>query len=388
MMNKTVAKSPNMNLSNAISTMKVTDLLYCIYLFSVVLLSTLGLGASDYIYIGTVAVGGLFALTRILTTKYNSRWFFTMLMLVLLASIEFVISKRVTLFLTVLLLVGAKDIDINKLLLVFLLAKISGLVLVGLFVITGLFEIETYQYYKMATDSFVQRVTVNGVAPNVFHFSLLSIFFLSFYMKNGRLNTLIYLIFVLLNFGSYQITHSFLGIFLGMGGLCLMWILQHSSKFRKLFIKTSTVFLPAIIMFSFGSAYLYGASDFVNLLDRVFQGRISYNHYFLTSTSPSLFGHGMLTAEGNFDNSFVFVFVAYGIIAFILLFGSMELIVKRYKHEDDWVSLTLVILYLIAGLSESFYPSAAVNPTLFMLVPLLSFHDHPVLRGRSEGSAI
>lgn len=380
MMQNSVANSANMYQSNAISTMKVTDLLYCIYLFSVVLLSTLGLGASDFIYIGTVAIGGLFALTRILTTKYDSRWFFTMLMLVLLASIEFVISKRVTLFLTVLLLVGAKEIDIKTLLLVFLLAKISGLVLVGLFVVTGLFEVETYQYYKMATESFVQRVTVNGVAPNVFHFSLLSVFFLSFYMKNGRLNTFTYLLFVSLNFGSYQITHSFLGLFLGMGGLCLMWILQHFSKLRKLFIKTSTVFLPSIIIFSFGSAYLYGSIDFIYLLDRAFQGRISYNHYFLTSTSPSLFGHGMLTAEGNFDNSFVFVFVAYGIIAFISLFGSMQLIVKHYKRDYDWVSLTLVFLYMIAGLSESFYPSAAVNPTLFMLVPLLSFHDRSVLK--------
>lgn len=84
----------------------------------------------------------------------------------------------------------------------------------------------------------------------------------------------------------------------------------------------------------------------------------------------------MLTSEGNFDNSYVFVFVAYGLIAFILLFGSMQLIVKRLKETRDWASLAFVVIYMIAALSESFYPAAAVNPSLFLLVPLLSFNGH------------
>ena len=52
----------------------------------------------------------------------------------------------------------------------------------------------------------------------------------------------------------------------------------------------------------------------------------------------------------------------------------MQLIVKRLKETRDWASLAFVILYMIAGLSESFYPAAAVNPSLFLLVPLLSFN--------------
>lgn len=91
----------------------------------------------------------------------------------------------------------------------------------------------------------------------------------------------------------------------------------------------------------------------------------------------------MLTSEGNFDNSYVFVFVAYGLIAFILLFGSMQLIVKRLKETRDWASLAFVVIYMIAGLSESFYPAAAVNPSLFLLVPLLSFNGNFDMRSRA-----
>lgn len=359
---------------NSVLKTKATDALYCFYLFSVVLLSTLGMGASDVPYILTVAIGGVFALTRILTSKYDPRWFLSTLLLLLLASVEFAISKRFTLFLTVLLLVGAKDMNIKTILYAFLLAKIIGLLLMFLLVVVGIFKIEIYQYYKMATESFVQRVTVNGAATNVLHLSMLSIIFLVFYLKKGHLSYMLYIAFLFLNMVFEQITHSFLGLFLGTGGLFLFFVLQHSKKIRDLFIRLSIYLLPVIMLFSFGTAILYGSSPFVSVLDRIFQGRISYNHYFLTSTSPSLFGHGMLTAEGNFDNSFVFVFVAYGLIAFILLFGSMQLIVKRLKETRDWVSLAFVILYMIAGLSESFYPAAAVNPSLFMLVPLLSFN--------------
>lgn len=365
---------------NSILKSKATDALYCFYLFSVVLLSTLGMGASDVLYILTVAIGGVFALTRILTSKYDPRWFLTTLFLLLLASIEFAVSKRFTLLLTVLLLVGAKDMDIKTILSSFLSAKIIGLLLMALFVVVGIFKIEIYQYYKMATESFVQRVTVNGAATNVLHLSFLSVIFLVFYLKKGHLSYLLYITFLLLNMVFEQITHSFLGLFLGMGGLFLFFVLQNSKKIRGLFIRFSIYLLPVIMLFSFGTAILYGSSSFVSILDRIFQGRISYNHFFLTSTRPSLFGHGMLTAEGNFDNSYVFVFVAYGLIAFILLFGSMQLIVKQLRETRDWVSLAFVILYMIAGLSESFYPSAAVNPSLFMLVPLLSFNGNLDMR--------
>lgn len=379
-----LSSSKKRGMGEITAKMKVVDLLYCLYLFAVVLMSTLGMSAADLPYIATVAIGGLFALVRILTSEYDARWFFAMLMLVLLAAIEYSVSKRFTFFLTVLLLVGARGMPTRTLLACFLVAKIIGLVLVGIFVVTGVFEVETFQYYKMATESFVQRVTVNGAATNVMHLSLLAVAFLIFYLKNGKVTTFYYLIFFALNFAFEQVTHSFLGLFLGTGGLFLFCALQHSSKIRAGFIRLSTAVLPLLLVFSFGTALLYGKSPFVDLLDRIFQGRIYYNHYFLTSTSISPFGHGMLYSEGNFDNSFIFVFVAYGLIAFVLLFGAMQVVAVHLKREKDWVALSAVVLYMLAGLSESFYPSAAVNPTLFMLIPLLSSDN--VLRLSKQGA--
>lgn len=359
-----------------VSSMRVVDLLYCAYLFSVVFMSTLGLSAGDDIYVACVGLGAAFAVIRFLAMDFDPRFFLIAMGLAALGVIELVVSKRFTLLLTVMLLVGAKDIDIKRVLLTFLTAKIVGLLFVVLFAATGIFEVEFYQYYKMATDTYIQRVLVNGSSTNVMHLSFLTVVFLTLYMKRGNCGIIVYLVFAVLNILCEYITGSYIGLFLGTGGLLLFYVLQHSGKIRELFVRFSTAVLPLLIAFSFGTALLYGRNGFVGVLDRIFQGRIYYNNFFLSNYTASLFGHGMLTSEGNFDNSYVFVFVAYGLIAFILLFGSMQLIVKRLKETRDWASLAFVVIYMIAALSESFYPAAAVNPSLFLLVPLLSFNGH------------
>ena len=35
------------------------------------------------------------------------------------------------------------------------------------------------------------------------------------------------------------------------------------------------------------------------------------------------------------------------------------------------IALLLIFVYLLVGISESIYPSAVVNPSLFLLLPLL-----------------
>lgn len=364
-----------MNAGN-VSSMRVVDLLYCAYLFSIVFMSTLGLSAGDNIYVASVGLGAVFAVIRFLAADFDPRFFLIAMGLGILGVVELVVSKRFTLLLTALLLVGAKDIDIKRVILTFLTAKIVGLLFVVLFVATGIYEVDFYQYFKMATGTYIQRVLVNGTSTNVMHLSFLTVVFLTLYMKKGNCGIVVYLVFAALNILCECITGSYIGLFLGMGGLLLFYALQYSEKIRGLFVRFSTAVLPLLIVFSFGTALLYGRNGFVGVLDRIFQGRIYYNNFFLSNYTASPFGHGMLTAEGNFDNSYVFVFVAYGLVTFILLFGAMQLLTCQLKQQNDWLALAIVAVYMIAGLSESFYPAAAVNPSLFFLVQLF-----PAIKG-------
>mgnify|MGYP000410506108 FL=1 len=79
----------------------------------------------------------------------------------------------------------------------------------------------------------------------------------------------------------------------------------------------------------------------------------------------------MLYDEGWFDNSYVYIWVAYGAIVFLVLLGAMQKMIAEYRKNNDWIALLLIFVYLLVGISESIYPSAVVNPSLFLLLPLL-----------------
>lgn len=351
-------------------TLPVVDFLYLCYLFAVVLMSTLGYSASDISYVTIVALGGVFGVLRFFSLHYDYRYIAIAVALVGLSFIELMVSRRFTLLLTVLLLISAKGIDIKTLLATFLAAKVAGLVILLLFTATGVFEVELYQYYKMASDRYIWRMTINGSGTTSLHMSLISVIAIWFFIRSGRASVIYYATSVILNLVLYKIAQSTMGILMGMGSLMLFFICQHSDRAQSMLTALAKWLVPLMLLSSFSTAVLYGRVDAVSVLDDWFQGRIYYNHYFLTSYPLSPFGHGMLSNEGNFDNSYVFVLVAYGFITFVVLFGAMQAAVCRLSKRGDWVSIAFVTIFLLIALSESFYPSAAVNPSLFLLALL------------------
>jgi len=353
-----------------VSNTSVVDLLYYAFLFTVVLLSTLGLTAGSRLYVGAVALGALFAVSRIITQRYDGRSFVAIVLLAVLGVIELIVSRRVTLLLTALLLIGARGLDVRTVLGTFLAAKVVGLILVAAFVAMGVFGVEQYSYYKMGAGEYITRVWINGSSTTTLHLSFLTVWFLYFYLRRGRAGAVAYVAFAAGNLIMYRLTGSYLGLVLGYGSMVLFLLAQVWGSFRRLLVRLSTWILPLLLLFSLGTAIAFD-NAVVSELDRLFQGRIYYDHYFLSNYPFSLFGHGMLSDEGNFDNSYVFVWVCYGAVTFAILFGAMQKRMAQLKAGSDWVAICLIAVYLIAGVSESFYPAAAVNPSLFLLVPLL-----------------
>lgn len=353
-----------------LSEVSIVDALYYSYLFCVVLMSTLGYSSEDSVYKIVVAIGAVFAFIRIMSLQYNSKYLAISLGLVILGCFALMVSGRFTLLLTVLLLVAAKDLRTHNLLKTFFIAKIVGLVLLGLFVATGLFKIEVYQYYKIVSSSYVERMTINGSGTTVLHLSLITCISLWFYLRSGKVSAIYYVLCFFANAAFYSISRSTMGLLMGFASPVLFLLISTSDRRCRAFIKLSKLALPAMLLFSFGTAKLYGENTFVNWLDKLFQGRIYYNNYFLNEYPFSLFGHGMLSSEGNFDNSFVFIWIAYGAVTFVVIFSAMQKAIQERANKGDWVAIAVIVIFLLVALSESFYPSAAVNPSLFMLVSL------------------
>ena len=74
--------------------------------------------------------------------------------------------------------------------------------------------------------------------------------------------------------------------------MVLFLLAQVWGSFRRLLVRLSTWILPLLLLFSLGTAIAFD-NAVVSELDRLFQGRIYYDHYFLSNYPFSLFGHGM-----------------------------------------------------------------------------------------------
>ena len=320
-------------------------------------MSTIGMGAGDSAYVVVVVIGAIFALSRIMSIRFSPQFLLLAIALTCLGVIEFYISRRTTLLLTVLLLVSAKEIQPRLLIGTFLAAKIIGLCLVVALVITGIYGVETHQYFKMATGTYIQRVLVNGSSTTIMHLSFLAIIFLSFYMKKGRCGLVYYLGFFFLNLICANITGSYMGFLLGIGGLVLFWICQHVNKFRELLVKYSTAVLPLLLLLTFGTAFLFGHSSAVDAIDRLFQGRVYYNHYFMSNYSVSLFGYGMLSDEKFYEKAQKFALLKDTDDKYYT-FDEYKTLIEAEQTDKDKM---LIYIYATDRIAQYNYIEAAKN---------------------------
>lgn len=349
---------------------EVSKSLYLVFLFAVVTMSTLGYTSSSFLYKIVVVFGSLFAVVKLLLQKYSTKYLVISLFLLSFGFVEVVTSKRVTIFLTVLLLIAAKGISEKRIMSTFLAAKISGLILMVSFVALGIFKVQKHLYYKMSSESYIQRIVINGSGTTVLHLSVITCFVLFFYIKRGRVNFIYYILCFLCNCFAFSVSYSTMGFLVGFISLLLFGTIEYSQYMRRKFISFACFYIPLFILFTLTVSLMYSRVAFVDKLDRLFQGRIYYNHFFLTNYPFSIFGFGMLSDEGNFDNSYVYIWVVYGALTFSLLFGALQVVIKDRMSRLDWVAIAVIFVYLLAGISESFYPSAAVNPSLFFLLCL------------------
>lgn len=344
---------------------------YLCYLFAVVGMSTLGYTADSTVYKIIVGAGAVLAVVSLCSQRYTVKYVVLLVLLFVLSFIEMAITKRITLMLTLLLLVAARDIPRKNIFSTFFAAKLCGLLLMFLFVSFGFFKVETHLYYKMGLGKYIQRITINGYGTTLIHLSVITCFVLYFALKKGMVGYFYYIFNFIVNYFCYRLSLSTMGFLVGTVCLILFFVTQKSNKIRNLFVKLSIWSIPLFIIFSFGTALHYSEFGLVAYLDKLFQGRIRYNNIFLTNHPFSIFGSGMLYDEGWFDNSYVYIWVAYGVIVFLIFFVAMQRMIVEYRKVDDWIALLVIFVFLLVSISESIYPSAVVNPSLFLLLPLL-----------------
>lgn len=367
-----VSVSPR--LLTKVSDMDVVELFFYIFLTACVLLQTWGFSFSNKVYLGAVASAAILVSSKLLSARYTSSELFISLVLLAFGLYFAFRSHRYTVLLTSVLLISAKDIDTDRVLRGYFYIKTFALVSLFLLAAFGVFDMTTVQHFRMTTGALETRALINGAATNIVHLGYFTVVVLWLYLNFCRLSFRHLVFFSLLDFALYvSFTRSVAGLMLTLVAIALFYIINRCKRASS-FIVSVAPYLPiCLLAVMCALGYLYGSTAFIEFLNRLSTGRIAYDHYWLTKYGPSVFGadYSSLISEGNFDDSFVYLVVVYGLVFAVFLYGLVSALLAKIKRGGDAPSALLVSLFLIYSAVESMYPSAVVNPSLFLLCRLI-----------------
>ena len=360
---------------NVFTRVKVRDAFLYAFLAVAVSFSTLGYGFGDAIYLGLIALFGLFLAVRVLSGRYSSRDIAVFVIMVGLGVLLAYHTHKYTALLSSVLLVAACGVDANKLLREYYIIKAISFIALFLFAAVGIFDTSTVQHYRAIAEEFETRIYINGASGNVVHLGLCTISALYFYLNYQRKTWAPALWFMALNVVLYlTFTRSLTGVIMTTFAVILFSCCSHMPRIERTIVRFAPFIPVALLAYSVVMGLSYGSSEIADFVNRLMTGRTAYDHYFLTTYGVSLFGadYSDLISEGYFDNSYVYSLVIYGLVFTALLYGSVTVLLWRIAYREGSPQESLLLLvFLIYGLAESIYPSAVVNPSLFLLTAVL-----------------
>lgn len=357
----------------------VMELFFFVFLFVTVAFQTLGFAFGDMVYMGAVALFGILLAVKVLSGRYSSKDLVVCLVMLGLGVFLAWHTHKYTVLLSVLLLVAAHGIDADIILERFLAFKTIALLALFLLAAVGVLDMTTAQHYRTVTGEFETRVFINGASGNILHLGLCTVCALYCYTRYGHVTVKSVLLLMLANVSLYlSITRSVAGVTMTTMTLAMFFFCSRMPRLERL-VTCLAPFVPVVLLTSsVVIGFSYGQSEFADFVNRLMTGRTAYDNYFLTTYGVPLFGanYSQLISEGNFDNSYVYSLVVYGLVFTVLLFACVTaLLFRNASREDCSRNSLLLVVFLVYGLAESMYPSAVVNPSLFLLAELL-FERH------------
>ena len=350
----------------------VADSVTCLMVFVVTVMSTMGYENDDAMYKLAVVLCTLIQVFHAGDAKWSLRDIFLSMIILAGGVLSLFITKTATLLLTAILLVSSHEVRVELLLKSFLSAKVIGLVLLFLFGLIGVFDVTTVEHFKFSVGETYTRVRINGASTNVVHLSFATAVVLLLYFELGRVRLSHFILICGLNLVLYYgITRSYMGLVMTFFVVVAGLLLTYREGFGRVMTRWFGLLLPVCLLFSFATGLLYTHVGLMDKLDALMQGRIYYNHMFLTEYSLTPFGVDASVLHGNLDNSYITVLYKFGVLPFIALFGFMAHASILLARKGDARDLLVVGFFIIAGLSESFYASAAVNASLYLVLPYL-----------------
>lgn len=323
-------------------------------------------------------------ISLIIMNKYTKK---QILIMIILSSIALTISyktKSNTLLKNLLIIFACKDIDFYKFIKVDFFIRFILYVSVILLNQKGL--IESYDIYRITEKGIIERKSLGFSHPNF----LGSITFILccewLYIRKFKIDFITIVPLALGWYVIYDIANSRSAALVFILLLAIYFALMQWKVIstNKIFSKIITYFPIICFVLSMIEYMIYlKEPEILNKMDENVYLRAYFISEYINKYDWNLFGTKISgDEEMPLDNAYFYIIIHCGILAeFIFVYYFYKLLNKIYKNilaKDDkllYQLVTILISFLILGLSESAWISVAMNPFLIAFSKLLINKD-------------
>ena len=374
---------------------RAKELGYYLFFGIMVLAKGIGLDSGRKSYYVLSAVACICIFCKLILTKYNIRQILAVGFLCLLAFVAYRNSGRMGILLTVLAIIGIKDMDVKKLFRI-------GLAIYGCsFAFTVIAAKLGLIYNPMAVHEKggmeLIRWGMGYSTGNIFHVSyfMLTVFLCYTWGRKYNFKKMLALMagnlavfFYSLSYTGIAVTAFYLLISLyaagkekafereGRPGECMQEGGAEKCSEGKISMGERILCqlpLPLCLLFSFGGPFLLDY-PFMQKLNVLLQARLSFSAYYLKNQPITLLGTRMKNVP-NFwiimDNGYVYFMMTFGLVAFGLFCAGYAILIARYSKKGRLPELAMIFSFLLYGIMEQFISNAFMNLSLLFMGEVL-----------------
>lgn len=334
----------------------------------------LGLG-----YVFALMSGGYVIAKFLFHNTYTKKEMIFAILVLIAFCVPALTTDYTYLFWTGCLIVGAKDVDFNKILKVYLFLSITYMVVA--FSASQYGMIEDLEYLAMRENGQFIRHSFGSVYPTDYAAHWFYIVLAIVVLFNQNLNIIVKLWLSLLVAGSVFLTSNAQTTMLclvGFAGLCV---------FEKYLYKMERIlcWIPIMCASGFiGLAYLYNPEEeFISRLNQLFSNRLAISHDALNTYPIKLFGQNIVEAGGGLvlelnpeyfflDDSYVRILLKYGLCACFISLAMMLMLLKKAREQKQYAIILTLVAISIHSIMEHHLIDIAYNPILLAVFALLS----------------
>lgn len=345
--------------------------LYLMFIFCISFCKSIGMASESSIYQVVFGGGMLIVLLKVLHERFTRRELSWLLIFGVIIVINAVITHKVTLLFTYVILLGVKNVDLSAVFKVMLITRILGMASVILLTWTGLIDARSIMFWR--NNQMILRSALGYDHPNLLHTLFLGLIILIIYFTYQKINIWGIGILFALNYGLYQFSYSRTGFYC-VNLLLIITLLSKVRCIQKVLFKLAVYIQFILMAFTLLICTVFWPTNFVQHLNQLLTGRVYYSMLQFYYRIP-LFGRNFQDVHLNFDNSYSMILTMYGLIITVVFLYGYYRVAREVERQQNIVLCIIFIILSVAMFLESYLPNTLLNLTLFYMAKYFYHED-------------